>query len=127
MASCDDDTSVAVHGRKRTIQYAMCANGSMPAKEFVESLSQGEQTKLAVLFKRMADTGEIRNREQYKKVEGDIWEFKRHQVRVMCFQVRKRVILTHGFRKKANRTPRSEIERAKRIRAEHLRREGTHG
>ncbi len=105
----------------------MCANGSMPAKEFVESLSQGEQTKLAVLFKRMADTGEIRNKEQYKKVEGDIWEFKRHQVRVMCFQVRKRVILTHGFRKKANRTPRSEIERAKRIRAEHLRREGTHG
>ena len=61
------------------------------------------------------------------EVGGDIWEFKRHQVRIMCFQVGRRMVLTHGFRKKENRTPRRQIERAERIRAEHLRREGSRG
>ena len=127
MPSGDDDTSVAVHGRERTIQYAIRGNGSMPAKKFIEGLSAGEQAKVAVLFKKMAGTARIWNTTQYKKVEGNIWEFKRHQIRVMCFQVGKRLVLTHGFRKKVDRTPRSEIKRAERIREEHSRREGSHG
>ena len=48
----------------RTIEYAICADGSMPAKEFVEGLDESEQRKLDTLFRRLAAMGKIFNKEQ---------------------------------------------------------------
>ncbi|MFH0983410.1 MAG: type II toxin-antitoxin system RelE/ParE family toxin [Planctomycetota bacterium] len=95
----------------------------MPAKLFIEDLDEPDQRKLDTLFRRMADTGKIFNREQFKQVAGKIYEFKRFQVRVGCFQVGNRWILTHGFIKKGEQWPRSELERAERIMNEQLARE----
>lgn len=114
---------VVVRGSLRTIEYAVCANGSMPAKDFIEGLEEKEQRKLAVLFQRMADTGRISNREQFKLVRGKLYEFKRYQTRVGCFRIQDRWVLTHGFIKKTDRWPRSQIERGERIMEEHLKRE----
>lgn len=95
----------------------------MPARDFIESLKDKERAKLSVLFERMADAGRIWNREQFKKVEGDIFEFKRFQIRVGCFQEGSTWFLTHGFRKKRDKWQKRELERANRIRNEHLARQ----
>ncbi len=95
----------------------------MPAKEFIERLDESEQRRLDTLFRRMADTGKIFNREQFKQVEGKIYGFKRYQTRVACFRIENRWVLTHGFTKKGDGWRKSEIERAERIMKEHLARE----
>lgn len=79
----------------------------------------GEQVSLAALFDRMAQTGKINNREKFKKVEGDIFEFKKFQIRIGCFQVTRTWFLTHGFTKKQDHWPKSELKRANDIREEH--------
>lgn len=118
-----DRTVVVVRGAARTIEYAVCLDESMPAKEFIEGLDESSQRKLGTLFQRLADTGKIFNREQFKLVDEQIFEFKRHQVRVGCFQIGTRWLLTHGFVKKQDRWPKAELVRAHRIRVEHLERE----
>jgi phage-related protein len=98
------------------------ASGAMPAKEFIKELDDGDKRKLDVLFRRMAEMGRIFNREQFKQVEGKIYEFKRYQLRIGCFQAEHRWLLTHGFFKKSDKWPKSEIDRAQRIMNEHLQR-----
>lgn len=121
--SRDADLTIVVRGNMRTIEYALCANGSIPAKEFIEGLDESGQRRLDTLFRRMADMGRIFNRELFKQVEGKIYEFKRFQTRVGCFQIGTRWVLTHGFTKKGDRWKKSEIERAERIMEDHLARE----
>lgn len=114
------DNRIVVSGVARTIEYAVCSNGRMLAREFIESLDVSDQRKLDVLFRKMAATGQIFNCVQFKQVEGKIYEFKRHQVRVGCFQISRRWLLTHGFIKKGHNWPKSELKRAERIMIEHL-------
>ena len=121
--SKDADSNIVVRGNQRTIEYAICADGSMPAKEFVEGLDESEQRKLDTLFRRMAETGKIFNKTRFKQVKDRIYEFKRYQTRVGCFQIGTRWVLTHGFIKKGDRWKKSDIERAERIMEEHLARE----
>jgi len=70
---------------------------------------------LGALFQRLADAGPegIGNREHFKKLEGGLFEFKKHQDRMICFFMPGGVcIVTHGFRKKKDHVPPREIERA---------------
>lgn len=114
------DRPVVARGAARIVEYARAANGSYPAKEFVDSRPARDQRRLAVLFQRLADTGKINNREQFKRLSGKIWEFKRGQIRVACFQVKDRWRLTNGVIKKSDKWKKSDIERARRIMTEDL-------
>lgn len=68
------------------------------------------------LFKRLGDTGRIDHREKFKKLDGELWEFKSHQIRMPCaFRHPRLVVVTHGFIKKTGRIPPAEIARAERI------------
>lgn len=109
-----------VTGRRKSIEYAVCADGSSPAREFVAGLSLADQAKILNLFRWLADHGEIKNGQKFKRLDGPIWEFKAHQIRIPCFQDGSAWVLTHGFIKKSDRAPRSEIDRAYRIQAEDL-------
>lgn len=103
------------------IQAACEANGTYPAQAFIDDdLDDQKRRSLNVLFRKLVDAGRINNREHFKKVEGDIWEFKRGQIRVGCFQDGRAWVLTHGFIKKSDNWPPGQLERAERIRAEHL-------
>ena len=123
MSKDADRPVIVVRGTARAIEYAVCSDGSMPAKEFIEGLDDSDQRKLDTLFRRLSETGKIFNREQFKLVDGQIFEFKRYQVRVGCFQIGTRWLLTHGFIKKQDKWPKAELARANRIRTEHLERE----
>lgn len=112
---------IAYKGSLRTIEYAVLRNGDMPAMNFFCSLTDNEQEKVIVLFRKYGEQGKISNEEQFKNLEDGLWEFKRFKIRFICFfHIGGRVILTHGFIKKRDKTPREEIERAKRFRAEFL-------
>lgn len=114
--------NIAYFGASRTIEYAILESGKMPAREFFYGLRETEQRRLFVLFQLLGDTGQIKNRELFKKVEGtEFFEFKRAQVRVICYMEQdKRVVLTHGFLKKKQKIPPAEIERARMIKKRYI-------
>jgi|ERR1035437_1378762 hypothetical protein len=105
-----------------TVEYAVCKNGSRPAEDFIRGLNNADKPKVAHLFMVIAATGVIRNPQKFKKLEGKIFEFKSHQIRIACFQVRHTWFLTNGFFKDQDDWPSGEVERAIRIMAEHMER-----
>lgn len=123
----DDNGRLVVHdGRMRSVVCAV-AGAKSPARDYLRELHAADRSALhrfLVLFERMAEDGVIRNKTQFRKLEGCIWEFKRGQHRMLCFQDDRTFVLTHGFRKKRQKCPRTEIERARRIMSEDMARIG---
>ena len=119
MVGTDDTDSRGSHiAAKRSwgcVEYGCLEDGSSPAKEFVNGLADGDKAKLAHLFEKLAETGKIFNTQKFRHEQGKIYSFKAGQVRIACFRIARRWILTHGFNKKQDRWPRSELERAENI------------
>ena len=103
-------------------------DGSEPAKEFLLSLDTKMRAKTVMLIELLAQNGS-ELREPYSKhlVDG-IFELRTKVgsdiSRVLYFFViGKRIVLTNGFIKKTQKTPRKEIELAKKYRNDFLDRE----
>lgn len=103
-------------------------DGSEPAKEFIISANLKMQAKIARTITALQENGpELR--EPYSKYLNDgIFELRAKVgsdiTRVLYFfYVGKKIILTNGFTKKTDRTPVTEIEKAKKYRADYLSRE----
>ena len=102
-------------------------NGEQPAKEFMLSLDKKLRAKLADTIVILQDNG-YELREPYSKhISEGIFELRAKQgsdiTRVMYFfYVDRHIILTNGFIKKTQKTPQSEIEKAKRYRSDYLKR-----
>jgi phage-related protein len=89
------------------------------AREFVtKELTREQQTGIRRLLTRVADHGLPHNIRQFRQLSGHpLAEFKRQQVRLLCFfDGQGRIILTHGFKKKSDATDPDEIRRALRMR-----------
>jgi len=107
------------------IEAYVASSGNALAEEWLELLSPGLQKKFAALFVRLGDHGKIWNERKFKHLEASnqIFEFKADSGRILCFFFfGKRVILTHGFFKKGDKTPKREIERAEEIKSDFERR-----
>lgn len=113
---------VVESGKMRTIRFACSPSGRLLAKDFLETVEQRDKKKVMALFQRMADYGEdgVANEQHFKHEEGEIWAFKRGQIRIPCFRVENCWFLTHGFKKKTDKWPQSQLERAETIRTHHL-------
>ena len=104
-------------------------DGTVPAQEFILSLDKKMRAKMLRTISILADNG-TELREPYSKTLGDgIFELRAKVgsdiSRVLYFFfVGRQVIITNGFVKKTQRTPATEIERAKQDRAEYLKRKG---
>ena len=104
-------------------------DGTEPVKEFLDSLEVKMRAKVLRTVQLLADNG-TQLREPYSKpLEDGIYELRAKVgsdiSRVLYFFVIGRtVILTNGFVKKTQKTPRAEIEKAKQYRKEFLSREG---
>jgi phage-related protein len=97
-----------------------------PAKVFLEDLD--EKSRKKVLF-NIWKAREINDPELFKKLSSEIWEFRTHfknnQIRFLAFWDKTGgnqtlVIVTHGFIKKAQKTLKSEIERAVQLRRDYF-------
>ena len=102
------------------IRFATAAGDECPAREFIDSLNDADKTKVAALLTRMANVGRIASSQKFRKESGEIYAFKSHQIRIACFRVDKVWFLTHGFIKKVDKWPQAELNRANRIRNEHI-------
>jgi len=94
-------------GRWGSIVFALRRDGSSPAAAFLDGLKPSDQAKMIALLKRAADMGwmNINNREKFKKIADGWFEFKCHQIRMLCYHIGHDLILTHGFIKEEGRFP----------------------
>ena len=123
MDAVPDEDLVVPRGLARTIAFARDAKGRRPAWEFLGGLQRKDRERLGILFELIAATGRVSDRRQFRKKRDAIWAFKATSgARVAAFQHGRVWYLTHGFTKQRDRWPRAELERAERIRAEHLER-----
>lgn len=99
-------------------------NGKAPMIEFLDSLSIRERAKIFAYIEKLIELKNIgmQPKENLSKhLEDGIFElrvsFENRIARNLYFyEYGKQIIFTHGFVKKGQKTPKSEIERAKLIR-----------
>ena len=111
----NSSSKLVYDGTVLCIEFYVAPNGVAPAEVWLDQLPRGSQQKFAAPFVRMGDTGKIWNERKFKHLtETDqIFEFKVDADRILCFFfIGRRLILTHGFRKRGDKTPPREIERA---------------
>jgi phage-related protein len=101
---------------------ALVRGGRCLTREYLESLQESDRKKVLALLRTTAKAGSPPgNPEKFSKLETPIYEFKSYQDRFPCFfDGQGRILITHGFRKKKNRTPKEEISRALNLRASYL-------
>ena len=103
-------------------------DGTMPAQDFLDSLDDKMRAKM-ILTVDMLKTNGNRLREPYSKpLDDGIMELRAvvgtNISRVLYFfVVGQKVILTNGFIKKTQKTPRKEITLAKKYREDYIARE----
>ncbi|MBU4273971.1 MAG: hypothetical protein KKA28_19230 [Planctomycetes bacterium] len=105
----EDDKHIVARGRLRVVEYAIRSDGSMPAKDFLFSLSKRDRQHLLNRFLHLANGGEqqMNNDQVFKAERPPFWAFKRWSmnspkggkgmIRIPCFRIDDRWILTHGF------------------------------
>lgn len=103
-------------------------DGSEPAKEFLNSLDTKMLAKMARTIAVLQINGSALREPYSKPLEDGIFELRAKVgsdiSRVLFFFfIDRRIILTNGFIKKTNKTPKSEIEKANQYRADYLCRE----
>jgi phage-related protein len=88
--------------------------------DYFDSLSDKEQAKFVPWFERMAQNAQIPPNKFHKLRNEDLYEFIGGDHRFLCFWGNKKsnLILTHGFRKRTQKTPIKEIDLANAIRTE---------
>lgn len=100
-------------------------DGTQPAKDFINSLDIKMQAKMVRTIQILQDNGTALREPYSKPLDGGIFELRAKVgsdiSRVLYFFfVGKKVILTNGFIKKTQKTPATEIDRAKSYRDEYL-------
>ena len=80
------------------------------------NLQETEQKKIIKLIGLFHQYGNIENKEAFKYLQYGVFEFKRGQVRILCYFLTgrkvKSLVLLHGFKKKCQRTHKQELEKA---------------
>ncbi len=96
------------------------------AQIFLENLDS--KTRQKILYNAWKSR-EVNDPELFKKLDGNIWEFKTKfltkYIRLLAFwdkteKTETLVVATHGFIKKTKKTPKAEIEKAKKIREQYF-------
>ena len=113
----------------RSVFFYTTALGECPVRKFLDSLP-GKDAQKVVWVLSLLEEFDVLPASYFKKLHGseEIWECRIQlgsaAYRVFCFFAgRAVVVLTHGLRKKAQKTPRREIERAEDYRSDYLRRQ----
>ena len=116
---------IAYEGSFYTIEWYYNENGKSQSHEYYEILSNAQKRKLFQLFKRMGDFGKINDKTKFRYEGDDIFAFKPQPDRFLSFFVEgKKIILATGFKKKSQKLPKNEKEKATKYRKDFLKRNG---
>lgn len=95
------------------------AGGTGEVSGFLQGLGANkrrEASRMVALMDRVAVEGPRQGAAKCHQIDGEIWELIRGSLRILFAHDGHRLILcTSGFVKKSQRTPKKEIDRAKRI------------
>lgn len=103
-------------------------NGEVPAEDFINSLDTKMAAKVYRLLMMISENGPELREPYSKHLDDGIFELRAkigsNITRVLYFFfVGRRIIVTNGFIKKTQKTPKSEIDKAKAFRKEYRERE----
>ena len=111
--------------KKPIFEFYTRPNGHNEFVEFYKSLPQKDKEKLLATISMIQEHGLLtaQHMEWVKKLNGDIFEIRSKvssniQRAIYFHAVDNRYIITHGFTKKTQKTPKREIIHAKQIRRE---------
>ena len=103
------------------------SDGTSEFEDYLDSLPDKDAEKLLAVITAVEDHGlPVSARMKWtKKLEDDLYELRSKQgsdiQRAIFFQkVRAEYLITHGFTKKSQKTPKTEIEHAKAMRKSYL-------
>jgi phage-related protein len=111
------------------IEFYETKDGQRPIEEFLDSLDDKMTAKLVGLMEILEEYGNNLRMPYSKHLEDGIFELRCKQgsgiVRILYFfYYEGKIIITNGFVKKTQKTPRQEIETAKQRRDDWISREG---
>ena len=109
------------------VEYLEKEDGTYPAEEFILSQDVKMRAKLFRLLELLEEKGNTLREPYSKSLDDGIFEIRAKQgsniTRVLYFfYIGNKIILTNGFIKKSQKTPSSEIDLAKKYRAEYEKR-----
>ena len=115
---------------KFEVTFYESSNGERPVWDFLEGLrlkmesskdARIQYKQVNMYIELLAQNGTSLNENITKHLEEDIWELRPGNNRVFYFCVQNNTfVLLHQFRKKSQKTPRREIDKAKRERDDYL-------
>ena len=110
----------------RVVVFYRTSAGNCPVEEFLDRLQAGVGRKITWVL-RIVEEENLVPSQYFKKLKDaeEIWECRvnhgSNTYRILCFFARgNRLILTHGFMKKTQKTPQREIARAESYRKDYL-------
>ena len=119
-----------------TILFYQDKRGRQPVKEYMDSLQSNVDTnkdsriklkKIYEYIEVLACNGTRAGEKYTKYIEDDIWELRPLSVRIFFFYWKENTfILLHQFQKKTQKTPKKEIEQAKRNKRDFIERSKNH-
>ena len=108
---------IAYEGNHFTIEWYFDTQYQSQALEYYQALSEDERIKVLKLFKLMGDVGEIKNKTKFMNEGDKIYAFKPQPDRFLCFFYEdQKIIVTNAFRKKQQKLPKNEKDKALKIR-----------
>ena len=110
---------------KFSVEYYIKGDGTCPIQEFMDSLDIKMRAKLLRLQCLLEQNGNVLTEPYSKHIEDGIFELRVQQgnniARVLyLFLINQRIIITNGFIKKTQKTPKRELNLAKKYRAEYI-------
>jgi phage-related protein len=117
----------------RTILFYITSSGANPVQDFLDALADKQVEKVLWVLRLIKEMDRVPS-SYFKKLinTDDIWEVRvtisGNILRVLGFMDQNSfVILTNGFHKKSQETPRSEIDLAENRKKDYLNRRKKHG
>jgi phage-related protein len=114
----------------RQIKFYRKKSGKAPVEEFLDSLKPKHAKKVTWTLRLIEDMDQVPV-QYFKKLKNtdDIWEVRArigsHSFRLLGFITGDEfVVLTNGFKKKSQKTPKQEIELAEQRKADYLAQNG---
>ncbi len=110
----------------KTISFYQTASGKKPVKEYLDTLSDEQITKIAWVLKLIREMERIPSNYLKKLVNSkDIWEVRanigKSNFRLLgFFDGQELIVLTNSFQKKSQKTPLKEIKLAEKRKKEYL-------
>ena len=119
----DKNDCIAYRGSIFNIEWFYDTKGNSQSYDYYCDLSNKQKRKILLLFKRIGDFGKINDKTKFRYEGDNIFAFKPQPDRFLSFFVEgKKIIVAIAFKKKSQKLPKNEKEKAISCRYDYLKR-----